>query len=176
MARTVFAFIGLFAAVFLLSVVQTAFLPYFAIANVIPDLLFTAFFIIIFFEERHSYSQGFFATMVCGFFLDLLLPTYFGISITALLAVYLLEKATVYFVREGRSQNMLYQFMALFAVYFVVYRAIIYGVSLWQQFSYQFDWRVLFAILYSLPFAYFGFFLYRKLIKRERPDNQLKLL
>ena len=67
---------------FVLSLIQSSFLPFFSIVGQIPNLVFILFYVILFFDNR---GESFFWAILVGFLLDVFMPSYFGISIISLL-------------------------------------------------------------------------------------------
>ncbi len=151
---------------FLFAVLQTSFLPYFNIAGSTPSLIFILFFILIFFETPLS-SEGFFMAIIAGFFADIFLPSFFGLSIIAFLIIYLANKLAGHFLREGQEKYQIFYFIPVFLAGFAVYEFLLN--------NFNFGEGVLLSLAYSLFFACIGFYICKKLIGKSAADNQLRL-
>ena len=165
---------------FILALFQNSFLPFFNVMGVVPNLIFILFFILTFFGKSNEYNKGFFTAIVAGFFLDLFLPFYFGLSIISLLIVYFLIKIIIYFLRDlpaqtGRQDKyLIFYFLSIFLFSFLVYNVL--SSLLFNSFYLKLDFNktIFVSFLYNLIFACFGFYIY-KFIKKDSSDNQLKL-
>ncbi len=166
----------IFLAMFIVAIMQNSLLAYFNIAGYFPNLVFIFFFSLVFFENKKEYELGLFTGLVAGLFLDVMSTSYFGISVIALLAVYLLEKLSVYFLKGGQDRFSFYYFILLFFGCFLLYNILLYVLSMAFKFSINIDFSLgmIIGLLYNILFACAGFYLYRFFIFRNK-DNQLKL-
>lgn len=163
---------------FLFVILQTSFLTYFDIIGAVPNIVFILFFILVFFEDKNQYDFGFWTAVVAGFFLDVFLPSYFGISIISLLIVYFLVKISIQFLKEWASKFPIFYFIPIFLGCFFVHNAFL-QLSSWL-FGFPFHnisgIKVLIAGTYNLVIASGGFYIYKKLVRKNNDENQLKLL
>lgn len=168
----------IFLLFFISAIIQSSFLFYLNIMESTPNLIFILFFIIIFFESQNEYNLGFFTAIIAGLFLDIHFSFYFGISIISLLIIYFLKKIAAHFFEEGNKKFSLFYFIPLFLISFLLYGAIMYLFSLLlkSQSHFIFDSNALFYVLYNLIVAIVGFYPYRRFIKDNVDENQLKLL
>src|SRR3989344_5184309 len=160
---------------FIFTLLQAGFLAYFAIAGQMINLIFILFFVLIFFLKPDDYIQGFLISTAAGFFLDLLLPSYFGISIFILLLIFFIQEASLHFLRQGQDKYPFFYFASLFSACFILYGALMYVSSLLFHFSAHYGSDILIGLVYNLLFASVGFFIYKKSHQQELGDNQLKL-
>lgn len=159
------------------AIVQYSFLPYFNIAGAVPNLLFILFFTMVFFERQSIVNQsGFFTAIIAGVLLDMALPSHFGPSIIALLAVYALHKMSMHFLPDIRDDHMIFYFMGIFSLEWLCYHALVRAYASFTGFTFNFGPVVLVGLVYSLIIAIIGFYLYRYFLVRSRHGNQLKLL
>ena len=156
------------------ALLQMSFVGYISIFGAVPNLLFIAFFIIIFLEKQDEYYRGFLEVITAGFLLDVVTASYFGIAITALLAVYLFKKAVFYFIRDIQDAYLILYFLPLFISSLLVYDAIVYGFSLLLDFNMSFSWVWMVALWYNAIVATVMFYLYQATY-RETSSNQLSL-
>lgn len=169
-------YIIFFALFFFLALFQASFLPYFAIASASANLVFVLFFLVIFFERDRGFENGFFAAVVAGFFSDMFLPSYFGLSIATFLIIYFANKFSSRLFREGESPYLVFYFTGAFCLSLLAYQTALYGASSLLGFEFHFGVTPLIAsLLYSLAFALPGFYLFKALFSKDT-DNQLKLL
>jgi rod shape-determining protein MreD len=157
---------------FIFALLQISFLPYVSMADAMPNMIFVLFFILIFFSRK---EPGVFTTVMAGFFLDLLLPSYFGISIIALLMIYFFQAAADHFFRKDQHEHLVYYFIAMFSASFILYHALLYVCSVIFNFEFYVGQNVIMGLVYNLVFAIIGFYIYIKFIKQSS-ENQLKLL
>lgn len=182
---------------FTLVLMQNSFLPYFSVEGVIPNVVFILFFILIFFEKRNEYyeehriplfivklwqSEGLFTSVIAGFFLDLLSPSYllggrqfFGMSIISLLIIYFLTKTVVYFLIEKQDKYFIFYFLSVFLFSFFIYTVLLSFFSNYFYFKLYFNKAIFVSFLYNLIFTYCSFYIYKKFIEKDNFNNQLKL-
>jgi len=170
-------YIALFAVFFVAMLAQASFLPYFNILGTVPNIVFTLFFVMAFFESKKEPYEGFVTAVTAGFFLDIFVPSFFGVSIISLLAVYYLQKLITRVIKEPREKYSVYHFIPFFALGFVAYKAIMYGFSILFEFPMNVGVHAAGELLFSIPFAVAGFYVYKIFFRSaERQENQLKLL
>lgn len=185
---------------FVLFLLQNSFLPYFNVVGAVPNLIFILFFILTFFEKPNDYykedqsflldsklwrTEGFFTVIIAGFFLDIFSPPtdgfYFGLSMIALLIIYLIIKIIMHFLRDLPAQTgmqdryLIFYFLSIFLFSFFIYN--IYSHLLFSSFNLTLGFnRAMFVdFLYNLIFVYFGFYAYKNFIEKDNSNNQLKL-
>lgn len=156
----------------LLAILQNSFFAYFS-----TNLIFILFFVIIFFENKKSYNMGFWVTIISGFFLDIFLPSYFGISIISLLIIYFLEKLTIHFLKDSQNKSPIFYFIPLFLICFIVYNSTLTLFALLLNFQFNFLLNIgIFSLFINLVISCAGFYIYDKFIRKGRREDQLKLL
>ena len=175
MIRRILAFAALFLLMFLCSALQRSFLPYFSVMSAIPNLVFTIFFLLIFFEPKYEYATGIFAVTAAGFLLDIPLSPYFGIAMGSLVAVYAFRKAIIFFLKEGTGNYRMFHFLALFCAGFLGYQGLLHAGLVLVGRPEPLGLTPVISLLYSLPFAVAGFYLYNLVAERQAQNKQLKL-
>jgi len=158
---------------FIFALLQISFLPYIDMTLAMPNMVFILFSILIFFGRK---EEGFFTAAVAGFFSDLFLPSYFGISIISLLAIYFFQRFTNHFFTKDQNEYLIFHFIAIFSVSFIVYHVLLYAFSIIFHVEFHSAWGVIISLIYNLMFATVGFYIYKKFIKKNDQENQLKLL
>ena len=111
---------------FVAALLQISFLPYFNVMGYFPNMIFIIFFTLIFFEAKKEYDLGFVVSLAAGFFLDIILPSYFGISIISLLIVYSFKKIAMHFLKENPDEFSVFYFIPLFLICFISYNSLLY--------------------------------------------------
>ncbi len=160
---------------FILAALQANFFSYFPVFGAFPNILFAFFFTLIFFEPRNEYAAGIFSAAVAGFLMDISLPSYFGISLAALLVAYGLRKTSVNFFKEVEGNYVIFHFLALFAVTFAAYQVTMWGLSYVFPFSWWLNGQTVVSLLYTAIFATLGFYGYKQVLGNSSQTNQLKL-
>ena len=158
---------------YIFTLLQISFLPYVTMINLMPNFIFTLFFILIFFDEK---NERFFTALIAGFFLDLLLPFYFGVSIISILVIYFLHKLINYFFKKDQNKYLIFYFITIFSISFILYNLLLYLFSIIFHFGFILGWNIMMSLIYNLIFAIIGFYTYKKFVKQNDPENQLKLL
>ncbi len=176
MINHIVKFVVFFLTCFICAVLQASFLPYFSIWGAVPNLIFIAFFLSLFFLHKKELWQGFFLAISAGFFMDVIYLNRFGISMVALLVIYFLHTLILSFFQESRGRNLIFNFMVEFSVLFLAYQSIIYIFSKVFVFSFEISTSVLISLVYSLCFATMGFYICQKLFYQSENSSQLKLL
>jgi len=179
---------------FVAALMQVSFLPHFNIMGVVPNLVFILFFILIFFGEPADSDQGkqneyydiFFLVIVAGFFSDIFLHSYFGLSIIALSVVYYFKKLAVYFMGEVKDKYFIFYFIPIFLACFTLNDIILYLFSIFLSFfprsetpfagQFNFGLVILISLIYNLIFACVGFYIHKKISDFVNKNRQLKLL
>lgn len=160
---------------FLFFITQTAFLPRFFSAGAVPNLVFALFFIIVFFEKKEENKHSFFPEIIAGFFLDIPLLSYFGLSIILLLIVHFFKKMADHFLKDARGRYVILYFIFLFSACFELYNILMYSLSSSPGFRFSFNLQTFQSLAYSLIFACAGFYIYGKLADYAGRNRQLKL-
>ena len=146
----------------LIAILQSSIMIYFSILGFIPNIIFILFLVIIFFEEKNEYDLGFWSLVIAGFFMDILLPYFFGISLITLLIIYILEKFALHFLKEGSSRFTIFYFIPMFIGCFMIYNAILYLISLIFNFNISFQINsLIISSIYNLIFACIIFYTYK---------------
>jgi len=156
---------------FVLAIFQASFLPHFSIFGIAPDLVFIAFFTLIFFEKPHHYYEGVFFTITAGSILDLFSTSRFGAAIGTLFLLYFITKTMVYFLKESRHQFPIFYFFPIFLISFILYVMIQRGLTGFYDGRFFLNQQMLIALVYNTIIALLVFYLYP-----AKSPKQLKLL
>lgn len=157
---------------FLFSLIQVSFLPYFGVTAASINLIFILFFILIFFDKNR---EGFFVALIAGFFVDVFLPSYFGISMVVLLIIYLIKEMIVHFLKESREKFSIIYFVVMFSSLLAAYYFLMYFALLVFGFSFGLNQNIMVGLVMNILFACLGFYIYKNVVRQDSLENQLKL-
>lgn len=160
---------------FLLSLLQASFFPFFAIYGATPNLIFTFFFIFIFFAPKNTHFEVFGIALIAGILSDMFLASFFGVSIASLLAVYFAYQIVGHFTHPDPQQYPIFYFGGTFCAAFTLYAGLLHGAGLLFNFETAFGSVTFVSLAYSLPIALAGFTIGSNFFAK-RADKQLKLL
>lgn len=161
-------FVALF---YIFALLQTSFLPHFAIAGHVPNLVFILFILLIFFKEEHL----FFYAALAGFLLDIFFFPYIGISIAALFALWGAYKIIARILKLNQDSYHILNFAISFIMSFLLYHVILLVLSWVFRFTPIFGWNLLIGLAYNGILALIGFFVFKRFSTNEEDKNQLKL-
>jgi rod shape-determining protein MreD len=156
---------------YLFALLQVSFLPHFAIAGQVPNLVFILFFILVFFEEDYLFWYA----ALAGFLLDVFFFPHIGIAIAALYIVWGMHTASTYFLKVNHERYFTLHFIVSFVASVVVYTVVLSAVSLFFHFTSAVTWTFLIGMAYDCIGAIVGFFVFSEFIKRQDDHSQLKL-
>lgn len=175
-----FKYVMIILFFYILAVLQNSFLLY--VIGVVPNLLFVAFFIITFFSEygekgEHSnqYYNGFFLSIISGFFLGVFSTLNFGFSIILMVIIYFFIKMLIHFLRERQDRYLILYFLSIFFISLFIYHILLNLLSGSFHSTVDFNENIFIAVVYNMILAHGGFYGYRYIIKKNYTDNQLKL-
>jgi hypothetical protein len=167
---------------FVFAIIQSSFLPHLAIFNLVPNIVFIFFFILIFFEKNESQTSlwerwpaGIFLIVAGGWALDLFSPSRFGSAILSLLLIYAMVKITLHFLKERNDALSMVYFVTIFIISFMVYQVIFNLISGISYGVITFNRYFLMSIFYNLAIALAGFFLYNYIVIGRPKNRQLNL-
>jgi cell shape-determining protein MreD len=151
---------------YFLALFQHTFLTHYSLMGVVPNLVFILFFLLVFFETKHSYSKVLFYSVIAGFILDIFSSIYFGESIVILIVIGFMTKRI-----QGTLKNIGdgYPFRYFLPLFFVL--ILFYDALLGSLISSNF----LPTIIYNLIIASIFFWTYKKYIFPKVNNRQLKL-
>lgn len=163
---------------YLLAIMQTSFFAHFLFFGAFPNFIFIFFFLLVFYAPRKSEYKILVYAIIAGLFLDIFYETNFGVSIVLLmLAGYIAKKIQLSLLEKSEKYPYWY-FIFLFIFSFILYQSffILYIKFLNPlHISVQLNLKSLADLAYNAFFASIGFYIYKKIVKVEIPDNQLKL-
>jgi rod shape-determining protein MreD len=106
---------------YLFALVQTSFLAHFSLFGTIPNLVFTLFFLLVFFIKKNENYQIIFFAFIAGIFLDIFSYTYIGPSIIFLLIIGFLLKKSQSLLKNRESSHPFIYFLPLFVIFLLAY-------------------------------------------------------
>ena len=106
------------------ALLQNSFFTHFTWAGAGPNIIFSLFFILLFFGRKNNFYL-FFLAVLAGVFLDIFLFTYFGTSIVALFIIGMFSKKTQISLKEGENNYSLVSFILIFSVALALYNLIL---------------------------------------------------
>ncbi len=160
---------------FISSLLQASFFPYFSIMGATPSLVFTLFFLILFFEHSLGRGLGLGSAIIAGIISDMFLSSPFGVCILAFLAVYFLHALIGHFFSDSQSNYRILYFIAMFCVLFVAYYSLLQLAAVLFGGQGVLGMVTFINLAYSLVFATLGFYAGKTFLP-EDINNQLKLL
>jgi rod shape-determining protein MreD len=143
-------YLATIALFYFFALLQNSFFTHFAFAGVTPNLVFSLFFVLLFFSGKSKFSPIFLA-IFSGIILDIFSVAYFGTSIIILTVIALLFKKIQNSLMEGEDSRPFIFFVPLFAVALVLYDLLINSTNLNPHFFIWLSLNVLCgAILFLL--------------------------
>lgn len=160
---------------FIFFFAQTSFLPGFNIISPVPNLVFILFFLIIFFEEKKIRIHSFFPELAAGFFLGIPPVSFFVLPVILLSVIHFLKETMDYFLEKTQGKYAIFNFIFLFSVCFVLYNALMGGISLLLIFQFNFGLHIFQNLIFNVIFAIVGFYIWKTIINYGGKNRQLKL-
>lgn len=136
---------------YIFALLQNSFFAHFSLFGATPNLVFSFFFLLVFFSEKENYIVIFLA-ILAGFFLDVFSYSYLGLSIIILIIIGLLLKKVQSELKVRHDNHPISYFLPLFIISLLIYDAL---MSLWLRFS-------VFSIIYSAIFGTAFFYIYKR--------------
>jgi rod shape-determining protein MreD len=152
---------------YLLAILQTSFFMYFNLFGALPNLVFTLFFLLIFFNSKNQYLPAVFFGFFAGLFLDIFSIFPIGSSIILLTIVGLLVKKIQSLLKEKKEDYPFIYFIVLFAISLVIYELLLRKFAI--------NLKLVLEIIYSSIFATTGFFIYKKFFKQDKNNKTNRL-
>jgi len=163
------------------AILQNSFLIHFNVFGITPNFILIFYFLLLYFSPYGGPALGWensFYAIIAGFFLDVFLHSYFGVSIISLLiTMFLVKKALQLLWNRGDEHTLLY-FIPLFAVYLVIYDAFLNIILFFSSPSFvnfNANWTFIITLVYNMAFALLGFYICKKFNLFKDLDRQLKL-
>ena len=152
---------------YFLAILQTSFFMYFNLFGALPNLVFTLFFLLIFFNSKNQYLAAVFFGFFAGLFLDIFSIFPIGSSIILLTIVGLLVKKIQSLLKEKKEDYPFIYFIVLFAISLVIYELLLRNFAI--------NLKLVLEIIYSSIFATMGFFIYKKFFKQDTNNKTNRL-
>ena len=153
----------LIALFYILILLQSSFLVHFNISGTAPNLVLILVCLLSFFEKPKEY-WGIFGAITGGFFLDIFLNSFIGISIIVLVFISLFIKESLRLLRETYGKHPIIYFLPLFilSLFFYDLLAALF-FYFFNSFVFQFNFGLSFLvkIVYNSIFALLGFYLFK---------------
>jgi rod shape-determining protein MreD len=163
---------------YLLAILQNSFFAHFNLFGATPNLVFIFFLLIVFFEkQRLNYIIIFYAS-IAGLLLDIFSSGHIGVSMVLLIMIGLLIKKIHSLLSEKNEKYSFIYFFTLFLFSFIIYKlslGIYFYFSNDQNNLINFDWKIVFDMIYNLFFASIIFGVYKKFFAGRLDNRQLSL-
>ena len=163
---------------YLFALLQNSFFMQFTFLGAAPNLIFAAFFLLIFFENSKKNYQIIFLSAIAGIFLDIFSFNYLGPSVVLLLILGFLIKAVQSLLKYEADKTPFVYFLLIFAIFFLAYDFLIGLYLYFFEFNkalISFNAGNFFALVYSSLAAAILFFVYNKFLYNIINNRQLKL-
>lgn len=171
---------------YFLILFQNSFLIHFNIFGVFPNLILILVCLLSFFsaqglargeyasgvgpasggENPHQYF-GLIPVIAAGFFLDIFSDSFFGISAIFLIVIYFFIKKSIHLLRDISKKYSIVYFIPLFIISLLLYN-LLFGLFFYFLNYFVFSLSAflvfLMEIIYNLPFAIIGFYLFKKVL------------
>lgn len=161
---------------FAATLVQSSVVPFFSIKGAVPQLLFVLFFLALFFKHSPAVPLGILLVAVAGFFMDVISPFPFGISMGALGLVYAFYLVINTFIERGQGRYLVFEYIGLFCLCFAIFYGALYLLAVTFTPAYAPSKIYWGHLAYSIPFALAFFYIYAKFFHSKENEKQLKLL
>jgi len=106
---------------YLFALLQSSFLVHFSLFGSTLNLVFTLFFLLVFFENKENIYSVIFVSALAGFFLDIFSYANFGPSIVLMIIIGSLLKRTQIALKNTKNNYPYAYFLPLFIVSFLAY-------------------------------------------------------
>lgn len=116
------------ALFYFFALLQSSFFTHFAFSGITPNLVFSLFFVLLFFSGKSNFLPIFLAVF-CGIILDIYSVAHFGTSIIILTVIAILFKKIQNSMMEGEDSRPFIFFVPLFAIALVLYDLLINSIK-----------------------------------------------
>lgn len=170
-----------FILLYFFALLQNSFFAHYKFFGIVPNLVFSLFFLIVFFSERSRQVfnwQIVFYALVAGLLMDIFTSSYLGVSVILLILIGFLLKITQALLKEDKSEFPFVSFLMLYIGWLLVFDVL-------NMFYLRFidpsqaplfiDWRFFAGKAYNLFFAAIIFWIYKRLLQLSNDDRQLTL-
>jgi len=147
---------------YFLTLFQNSFVSHFAIFGIFPNLVLVLFCLFVFFEDSHKHSN-IFLVFTAGFFLDIFSNSFFGVSVFSFIVIYFFIKETIHLLRDIPREYSIIYFILIFIFSIILYDFFfgLFSRFLSRSLISPFDgYALIIEIIYNLPFAVAGFYLF----------------
>ena len=156
---------------YLFAILQNSFFAHFLLFGGFLNLVFIFFFIFTFFKNKEINFDLLFYAIAAGFFSDVFLDGFFGISIIAFLVISFLLKKVQGILASTQDAHPVVYFIPLFIVCFLCYKILAILFSLNLGFTLQIFWE----LIYNAVVATIVFLIFKKIGKAIAINRQLSL-
>ncbi len=149
----------LFFFFYLLAIFQNSFFSHFPIFGLVPNLVFIAYALLVFFEERGRLLQVAWYALLAGLFASVFSYQSIGISVLIFFGVGIAAKKVQDSLHEAEQARPIIHFIPLFLFSYLAY-SIVSGEGI--------GWPLAWELGYNLLVAIIGFYVYQKLQAKPR--------
>lgn len=152
------------------ALLQNSFLVHFSFFGAVPNLVFILFFLLAFFEKKHSNLYIIFLAITAGFCMDILFYSYMGPSIITLLILGFLMKKVQLSLKNSNDEYPFVYFAPLFIFCLLFFDFVL------NLYNYYFE-SALFLININLVYtlstfcnifvAFLFFYLYKRFFRKK---------
>ncbi|MFA6190102.1 MAG: hypothetical protein WC711_01120 [Candidatus Staskawiczbacteria bacterium] len=151
---------------YIFVLLQNSFFNHFSLFGVAPNLVFTLFFLLVFFSP--SKLEVILLAVIAGFFIDIFSYTYVGPSIILLIILSILLKKVLSSLKNTAESYPFIYFLPLFVIFLLAY------ILLKDLYLYFLDpnkmvinlsLNIIYSLVYSSIFATAFFFIYKRWLK-----------
>jgi rod shape-determining protein MreD len=163
-------YLSLVLLFYFLAVLQNSFFGQFTLFGGFLLPVFILFFTVVFFEGNKNYNHILFYSVVAGFFLDVFLNLYFGISIIGLLIAGLIAKKIQNSLQGKTDKYPVSYFIPIFLVAFLVYNLIsslLINITDASRPVLVFSWNDAYGLFYNLLISIIVFYAYKRIFLKN---------
>lgn len=165
------SFIAIFFLFYALTLLENSFFSHFAFFQVVPDLVFIFFFLLVFFEEREPYVSIIFYALCAGFFTDIASFRPVLVSPVLFLLLGWLIKRVQHSLQERDTRHPVSYFFILFLVSSVLHIFLFTLAGSSGEFGRVlmgvWSWKTALQVLYNGALAFLAFHVYKKIQSKK---------
>ncbi len=130
---------------FILALSQASFFLHFSIFGIVPNFVFTAFIILLFFNKRDR-MFSLYSAFVAGFFQDIFSTSLFGLYIVCFLVISFFAEKLFGNLRETQDKYPISYFVILFLLSFIFVELALLFISYYINKIYLLNFNLIYLI------------------------------
>jgi rod shape-determining protein MreD len=146
------------------TLLQNSFFIHFNLFGSVPNIVFSFFFLLTFFEKKESDYYIFFLAILAGFLTDVFSYTYMGISVVLFSIIGILIKKIQLLLTSREDDFPFFYFLPLFILFLSVYNLLKYVCVQYLNFNritMVYGPKIIISIIYSSMVASLFFYIYK---------------